>query len=286
MTTKRIKQVISGSPVDMGGLITRQPLPSGRVQQLDPFLLLHHTGPTQFEPGNRGLPFAPHPHKGFETVTFIFDGAVEHKDSTGIKSTIKKGGVQWMTAGRGIVHSENLPYEMQEKGATVEYIQIWINLPSRLKNTPAKYHGVQANEIPELTLANSMGKVRIISGSYDTITGPMKSLTGVHAFELYLQPEAELDIPVSSGHQVLFYILEGSAIVDSSAIEMHQLARFEDNGDNIHIKVKDFTRIILCTGAPIGEPVVSHGPFVMNTQSEIMAAIRDYQMGKMGMVID
>lgn len=286
MTPRKIISTVPSTDVNMGNLITRQPLPTRNIQQLDPFLLLHHTGPVKFPPGNNGLPFAPHPHKGFETVTFIFDGAVEHKDSTGVKSIIHRGGVQWMTAGRGIVHSENLPKSMQMDGATVEYIQLWINLPAKLKNTPARYHGIQAGDISEVILDNDMGKLRIISGELWNTIGVHGSLTGIQAYEIYLNKEAMIDLPVIEGHEILFYILDGNLSIQGEEINSHHLIRFNSSGNYLPIKASSDTKILFCSGDPISEPVVSHGPFVMNTQSEIMVAMRDYQMGKMGMVID
>lgn len=282
---RTIKRILNSANVDMGNLLTRQPLPSGVVQQLDPFLLLHHTGPTEFEPDNRGLPFAPHPHKGFETVTFIFEGAVEHKDSTGHQSTIKTGGVQWMTAGRGIVHSENLPKEFIDNGGIVEYIQLWINLPAKYKSVPAKYQGLQKNDIPEVILPDGAGKLRVVAGEFSDTKGAANSLTGIEAYELYLEPNKELNIPVAPGKEILFYVLNGTVEIDGQVLLGHQGVQFDLEGDAILIRTKETSKILMCTGDPIGEPVVSHGPFVMNTQTEIMQAMRDYQSGKMGMVI-
>jgi len=282
---RTIKRILTSANVDMGGLLTRQPLPSGVVQQLDPFLLVHHTGPTTFEPNNRGLPFAPHPHKGFETVTFIFDGAVEHKDSTGHQSTIKTGGVQWMTAGRGIVHSENLPKEFIDKGGVVEYIQLWVNLPAKFKTAPAKYQGLQKDDIAEVNLPDEAGRLRVVAGNFEGTKGAANSLTGIEAYELYLNPNKEVRIPVGSGREVLFYMLNGSIRIDDREIISHQGVQFDLEGDEIIFHTQEASKILICTGDPIGEPVVAHGPFVMNTQTEIMEAMRDYQTGKMGMVI-
>lgn len=284
MDKRQVKRVISSMNVDMGGLISRQPLPNGPVQQLDPFLLLHHTGPKTFEPENRGLPFAPHPHKGFETVTFIFDGAVEHKDSTGVQSTIHKGGVQWMTAGKGIVHSENLPNSMIEHGGEVEYIQLWINLPAKYKSLNAKYHGLQKADIPEVSLGDDFSKVRVVSGSYDGVDGAHDSVTDIQAFEIYLSANGEVKLTPPAEHQVLFYVLEGDLEVNGHQVSAHQLVQFSTEGSDIEVQAKTKSRMLYCTGSIIDEPVVSHGPFVMNTQTEIMEAMRDYQSGKMGII--
>jgi len=287
MRERTIKRVIPTSNINMGGgLITRQPLPAGVVSQIDPFLLLHHTGPKTFEPDNAGLPFAPHPHKGFETVTFIFDGAVEHKDSFGFQSIIEKGGVQWMTAGKGIVHSENLPKSMKKEGATVEYIQLWINLPSKFKQNKPHYQGIQKEAIPEIELKDDAGKIRLVSGEMDGRVGPANSLTGIGAYECYLNAGKDIELPVEPERDILFYILEGSVQIGNTRIDSHHLIQFGQTGDVLKFSTNEYSRILICTGYPIGEPVVASGPFVMNTQTEIMEAMRDYQMGKMGILIE
>jgi len=284
--SRSVKRILASSTVNMGGgLLTRQPIPGVEVQQLDPFLLVHHTGPKTFVPGNQGLPFAPHPHKGFETVTFIFEGAVEHKDSTGFHSTILKGGVQWMTAGRGIVHSENLPKDYIENGGTVEYIQLWINLPAKSKSVPAKYQGVQNEEVQIVQLPDGAGHIRIIAGQLDGKTGPAQSITQIEAFELYISRGKKVSLPIDRNRQILFYLLNGEVAIGDDRVQPYDAVQFSNDGDTLEFEALEESRILLCTGEPINEPVVSHGPFVMNTQTEIMEAIRDYQTGKMGVVI-
>ena len=280
-----IKRIVSSEHINMGGgLITRQPLPAGALSQLDPFLLLHHTGPLNYPPFNDGLPFAPHPHKGFETVTIIYEGAVEHKDSLGLQSVIETGGVQWMTAGKGIVHSENLPSSLRELGATVEYIQLWVNLPAKLKHVPAKYQGIQAESIPVIQLERDAGVVKVISGNFLEGKGPVNSITDIAMMTYDLNGGKDFDLTIPERKQTLFYLLKGQLQWGENRINSHELVQWEGNGE-INLKILESSKLLVAYADRIDEPVVAHGPFVMNTQTEIMQAMRDYQMGKMGVLI-
>jgi quercetin 2,3-dioxygenase len=283
---KQISKIIPSSMIRMGHLLTRQPLPAGSLEYLDPFLLLHHTGPFDFPPANAGLPFAPHPHKGFETVTFIFDGAVEHKDSTGIESIIETGGVQWMTAGKGIVHSENLPREMKHHGGTVEYIQLWINLPAAMKSLPARYQGIQKAEVPVISQGDSGSFFSLYAGKWEDTNGPAESVTGIEACVYSVESGDEVAIDVPTGRTILFYPLNGRFDVNGTEIKAHHMPVFSTGSEKVSIRALEKGRFLWCTGEPIGEPVVSHGPFVMNTETEILEAMRDFQKGKMGILFD
>jgi redox-sensitive bicupin YhaK (pirin superfamily) len=280
-----INRIISSDKINMGGgLITRQPLPAGEIQQLDPFLLLHHTGPITYPPFNDGLPFAPHPHKGFETVTIIFEGAVEHKDSLGLESIIETGGVQWMTAGKGIVHSENLPKDFRNSGGTVEYIQLWINLPAKYKQVPAKYQGIQAGSIPEIELEEGAGKLRLISGKMYGSNGPVESITNVDMMTYSLIEGKNFSLEIPEQKETLFYLLDGQLKWNDKHINAHDLVQWKEYG-KANFSVSKTAKLLVAYADRINEPVVAHGPFVMNTQTEIMEAMRDYQMGKMGVLI-
>lgn len=282
---RKVVDVINASPVNMGGdLTTWQPLPKGQLNQVDPFLLLHHTGPDVFPPNNNGLPFGPHPHRGFETVTFIFEGNVVHKDSTGIVSKIEKGGVQWMTAARGIVHTENVSEDFRISGGDVEYIQLWINLPAKFKMHEPSYNGLQRKDIPQLTTDNGKVKINVIAGKYEDTDGPVHSLTDIHAQTLFMDNDASLMLKTAENRNVLLYVMNGEAIINDRQVKGRQLVQLDNSGEDINIKTTDFTKILYCTGLPINEPVVSHGPFVMNSSEEILQAIRDYQSGKMGVL--
>ena len=281
---KEILKITSSSAQPIGEHKMYQPLPDVGVEQVSPFILLHHHGPHHFEAYNQGLPFGPHPHRGFETLTFIFDGEIEHADSQGFKSIIKKGGVQWMTAGRGIVHSENLSPEQRENGGNMEIIQLWMNLPASKKMVPANYQGFQENEIPFVLLKDNRSKVSVISGSFQNQKGVANSITGLDVFNANLATNSRLDICFPEGRNILFYVLDGELEVNGKLVIGHQLVIFETNNSEIEIVAKNNSRFIIGSGEPIDEPMVSHGPFVMNSTTEIMQAMRDYQMGKMGVM--
>lgn len=281
---RKIKKIFGVSSQPIGELKMFQPLPSHEVEHLDPFILLHHHGPHQFEPYNQGLPFGPHPHRGFETLTFIYDGIVEHADSQGYKSEIKAGGIQWMTAGRGIVHSENIPLAMRENGGKMEIIQLWMNLPSHLKMTPPNYQGFQKEQIPSVLSADEKVITNLISGDFRDKTGCAKSLTGLFMANIAAQEGGKETFDFAESSNILLYVLNGELLVNGKLAIHHQLVEFMHEGSEITIEASTDCRFILCSGEPYNEPIVSHGPFVMNTTTEIMQAMRDYQMGKMGMM--
>jgi redox-sensitive bicupin YhaK (pirin superfamily) len=251
---------------DIADLRTQRPLPNAEIQQIDPFLFLNHHGPQVYPPGNGGLPFGPHPHRGFETVTFILEGPLMHRDSGGHESVIRAGGVQWMTAGRGIEHAELSPEEFRRDGGPLEILQLWINLPSRLKMTEPSYTGLQRDEIP------SFGGVHLISGEFDGHKGPIESLTGVHMMTIDLGAGARMTLPAPHGRNVFFYDVRKFVLVE-----------FNDDGDAVEVESAEPTIILYGHAEPIGEPVVAYGPFVMNTREEIVAAARDYREGRFGL---
>src|ERR1700712_1443012 len=171
---RTVRTVYPAISDDIGDLRTQRPLPNDEVEQIDPFLFLNHHGPQVYPPGNRGLPFGPHPHRGFETVTFILQGSLAHRDSGGHESVIDEGGVQWMTAGSGLVHAEISPASFLESGGPLEILQLWVNLPSRLKMTAPRYTGLQKDAIPALPTPDGRGTVNLVAGSWDGRTGPFE----------------------------------------------------------------------------------------------------------------
>ncbi|HKO57507.1 MAG TPA: pirin family protein [Thermoanaerobaculia bacterium] len=259
---------------DIGELETRRPLPNARLDQLDPFLFLNHHGPQVYPPNNRGLPFGPHPHRGFETVTFIVEGSLAHKDTGGHESVINEGGVQWMTAGRGLEHEEVSPREFLERGGPLEILQLWVNLPSRLKMTEPRYIGLQKDQIPVV------GNVQLISGSYDGRKGPIETLIGITMMTVSLAAGSRVVLPAPRDHTVFLYIVRGTVKVSGQQVERFRLVELNDDGDAVEIEAVTDALLLFGHAAPIGEPVVAHGPFVMNTREEIVQAFRDYQAGK------
>ena len=276
-TVRRIHDAIDD---DIGDLRTRRPLPGDAIDMIDPFLFLNHHGPQVYPPGNRGLPFGPHPHRGFETVTFIVDGSLTHEDTGGHKSTIGAGGVQWMTAGRGVEHSELSPAEFLERGGPLEILQLWINLPARLKMTDPRYTGLQQNEIPSIETDDGRVKINLISGTWNGQAGPIRSLTDVHLMTVRLAGGGRVVLPAPRGRNVFLYLVRGEVSVSGKPVRQFHLAELEDDGDEVSLEASRDSLLIFGHAAPLNEPVVARGPFVMNTQQEIIDAARDYYAGK------
>jgi redox-sensitive bicupin YhaK (pirin superfamily) len=276
MTLRTIRKQYRALRDDIGELHTWRPLPNDEIQQVDPFLFLNHHGPQVYPPRNRGLPFGPHPHRGFETVTFIVEGSLTHRDTGGHESVIEAGGVQWMTAGRGLEHEEVSPPEFLERGGPLEILQLWINLPSRLKFTEPRYIGLQKDDIASFD--NGGVTVNLISGDWSGHRGPIESLTDVHMMTVALTAGSRIVLPAPRGRNVFFYIVRGKLNIG----EAFHLVDWNDDGDEVEVEAIDDSFILFGHAKPYGEPVVAHGPFVMNTREEIVQAIRDYQAGKFG----
>jgi len=277
---KSIRQYHAARRDDIGELITRRPLPGPGLEQIDPFLFLNHHGPQLYPPGNRGLPFGPHPHRGFETVTFILEGELAHLDTAGHQSVIRAGGVQWMTAGKGLIHSELSPDGFRRRGGPLEILQLWVNLPSRLKLAPPAYVGMQRESIPALPTADGGGRVNLIAGRWGGAEGPIRSLTGVFMSTVELARGGGVRFDELAGRNVFLYVVRGAIDVGGGQANAHTLVELGDDGDRIDIRALDETVLLFGHAEPIGEPVVAHGPFVMNTREEITQAIRDYQAGR------
>jgi redox-sensitive bicupin YhaK (pirin superfamily) len=266
---------------DIADLVTRRPLPGPGLPQIDPFLFLNHHGPQSYAPGNHGLPFGPHPHRGFETVTFILEGSLAHHDTGGHAYVVDAGGVQWMTAGSGLIHAELSPPEFKRDGGPMEILQLWVNLPSRLKMTEPRYTGVQADAIPVLPLGEG-GELRLIAGSFGDEQGPVESLTGVFMSVVRLAPGAEIRLPAAANRSVFLYVVRGEVAVAGKPLPQWHLAELAHDGDTVALASEGGALLLFGHADPIGEPVVAHGPFVMNTREEIVQAIHDYQAGRFG----
>jgi redox-sensitive bicupin YhaK (pirin superfamily) len=284
MSSKTITRQHAAYRDDIGDLVTRRPLPGPGIDQLDPFLFLNHHGPQVYGRHNRGLPFGPHPHRGFETVTFILQGSLAHRDSGGHESVIDEGGVQWMTAGSGLVHAEISPASFLESGGPLEILQLWVNLPSRLKMTAPRYTGLQEDAMPALPTPDGRGTVKLVAGSWGGRTGPFESLTGVFMSTVDLKAGGAVSFSDVGGRNVFLYVVRGSVRVAGEAARQHGLVELSEDGDCVDI-VADTDAVLLFGHADaLGEPVVAHGPFVMNTREEIQQAARDYRDGKFGEV--
>ena len=277
---RSIKKLHKAIDEPMEGLSTYRAFPNREIDQIDPFLLLNHHGPQKFSPNNHGLPFGPHPHRGFETLTFIIQGDVVHTDSSGGKSVITSGGVQWMTAGKGIVHSENSSDEFKKNGGVEEVLQLWINLPSKLKMTPPKYVGLQSDKIKKLSFDNEKVTVNLVTGKWENEKGPIDSLTNILTSFIEFKEGGELNVNVEKERNILLYVVKGKIKVNNLITEKLHLVEFENDDEEIDIEALEDSILIFCHGEPFSEPVVSYGPFVMNTEAEIRQAMIDYQSGK------
>lgn len=264
---------------DIGDLVTRRPLPNARLGHVGAFLFLNHHGPQVYAPHNRGLPFGPHPHRGFETVTFILEGELAHRDSAGHESIIRAGGVQWMTAGSGLVHAEISPDAFKRAGGPLEILQLWVNLPARLKMTPPRYTGVQADAIPVIEEGGCA--LHLVSGDWRGRSGPVESLTGVFMSWLEMKPGGRIRFDGLADRDVFFYVARGDVAVNGVDAPRWKLVEFGE-GDLIDIEATGEALVLFGHAAPLNEPIVAHGPFVMNTREEIMQAYADYQAGEFG----
>ncbi len=279
---RNIKKLHKAIDEPMNGLSTYRAFPNNSIKYIDPFILLNHHGPQEFPPNNSGLPFGPHPHRGFETLTFILKGDVVHSDSSGGKSIITSGGIQWMTAGRGIIHSENSSDEFKRKGGIEEVLQLWINLPAKLKMTPPKYIGLQKDEILKLKFDDGKVIVNLVSGRWNNTKGAIDSLTDVLTSFIEFKQGGILNVNVDTEKNILLYVVDGKLKVNNEVADKLILVEFNNNDEEINIEALEDSIIIFCHGKPFNEPVVSYGPFVMNTDAEIKQAMIDYQSGKFG----
>lgn len=286
MTLRKVQKLLYSHQVDMGGIPVRQPLPSQQVDQIDPFILIHHHK-SEVQAGSRPLAtgVGPHPHRGFSPVTFIYEGDVNHRDSRGNNSIVKAGGVQWMNAGMGIIHSERPSAEFAERGGKQEIIQLWINTPAKFKMDQPAYYALDKNNIP--VLEENGNRIAVVAGNYKGNQGFDKSQAEVLILNIEGKAGSELNLEVPEAWNECLYNFDG-AIMDAGfgLIEPLYLALYQQSGTSIQLQLREDTRILLLCGKPIQEPLVSYGPFVMNSESQIMEAMRDYQMGKMGMLIE
>jgi hypothetical protein len=250
---------------------------------IDPFLLLDYAGPMEFPPTSERLGVGEHPHRGFETVTIVYQGEVEHRDSSGGGGKIGPGDVQWMTAASGLVHEEFHGRDFAGRGGPFEMVQLWVNLPARDKKAPPGYQGILDREIPKVSLPGGRGTVRVIAGEFAGAKGPARTFTPIHVWDLRLAGEQPTDLALPDGFTTALVVLRGTLRANGSEpIRAAEVALFDRAGESVRIEdAEDATALLLC-GEPIGEPIVGQGPFVMNRPEEIRQAIADYRSGRMG----
>jgi len=286
MKKLKSKQKIVSSPfVNMGPIKLRQPLPTKGIENVDPFLLLHHYGPYAISEFNNPFDLGPHPHRGFEPITLLFKGAQLHRDSLGNEMIVKAGDVQWTTAGRGIIHAEAPTKEFVKKGGDLEGIQLWLNLPAKYKMIPPNYQHLEDNQIPKIYSVDKKIQVNIIAGHQNSERGLIKTQTEVNVFSANAKADGEITLDLPENHHSLIYLLEGELLVNGKELLQkggNQMIVFNQDGNQISFKAIKYSTLLILSGAPIKEKITQYGPYVMNTQTEILEAMRDYQQGKMG----
>lgn len=249
-------------------------------EEMSPFLLMDYAGPARFEPTEERRGVGQHPHRGFETVTIVYDGQVSHHDSTDAGGTIGPGDVQWMTAGSGIIHEEYHGDEFARSGGTFEVIQLWVNLPTKDKMASPDYQGLSKDQIPEIELPDNAGKVRVIAGAYADNKGPAHTFSPMNVWDVRLNAGSRAKFTLPEGHTTAFFVLHGAVGTgDVHTIRPAELAVMQRTGTELVLEAQQDTVLLLLSGEPLNQPVVGHGPFVMNSLEEIHQAIDDYNNG-------
>ncbi|SNC76685.1 hypothetical protein SAMN06265337_3511 [Hymenobacter gelipurpurascens] len=278
-TIKHLHRAVSAPIAD---LVTYRALPTQSVEHLDPFLFLNHHGPQVYPANNRGLPFGPHPHRGFETVTFILEGDIMHQDTGGHQSIIGPGGIQWMTAGRGLIHAEISSPEFKKTGGPLEILQLWVNLPAKDKMVEPRYIGLQEPEIPSVVLQEGRVAIKAISGNWAGAAGAVQPLADIQLATINFLEGGTLELNITAERTIFFYVVRGRLRVNGQEVEARQLVEFNYDGDYLHVEGLSDAVLLLGHAKPFQEPIVAYGPFVMNTEKEIQEAYQDYQAGKFG----
>ncbi|MBH8611870.1 pirin family protein [Pseudomonas mohnii] len=252
-------------------------------KHISPFLLLDHAGPAEFTPTTQRRGVGQHPHRGFETVTIVYKGELEHRDSTGSGGKIGPGDVQWMTAASGILHEEFHSEDFARSGGTLEMVQLWVNLPARDKMADAGYQTILDSDIPSIALSNDAGSLRLIAGEFDGHTGPSRTFTPIDVWDLRLNAGKLLTLDLHEGRNTALVVLRGAVQVNGQeSVRQGQLALLDRKGDQLTLEASADAVVLLLSGEPIDEPIVGHGPFVMNTEQEIHQAFADFQSGRFG----
>jgi redox-sensitive bicupin YhaK (pirin superfamily) len=281
---KQLRRIIRNVPQHWvgDGFPVRSLFSYGGGNAFDPFLLLDYAGPHAFEPASAPRGVGEHPHRGFETVTIVYRGELEHRDSSGSHGTIGAGDVQWMTAASGVVHEEFHSERFAREGGTLEMVQLWVNLPARDKRAAPGYQGLLDADIPRVTLADGSGTVRVIAGDFQGTPGAATTFTPINVWDITLDASRSVELPLPEGHTSLIVVQSGSVRLDGTRVSAVEVAELSREGRLVPLLAESPTRLLVLTGAPIGEPIAGHGPFVMNTPDEIQQAIQDYRAGRLG----
>ena len=266
------------------GFPVRNMFPSNGIDaQVNPFLMLDYAGPKHFAPTKKHQGVDEHPHRGFETVTIAYQGAVEHRDSGGHSGVIFPGDVQWMTAASGVVHEEKHEREFAEKGGVFEMVQLWVNLPAAVKMSAPRYQAITKEQIPSVQLGKE-SYARVIAGELEGVKGPAKTFTPVNVFDVRAKAGERFELALPAGQNAAVVLLKGKVKLNgTTALEEDALiAVLSPDGDAVSVDVSEDATLLVLSGEPINEPVASYGPFVMNTREELVQAVEDYRNGKMG----
>jgi len=289
MTERPLLSIVDSiRTLEGGGFPVRRPFPTRDLMQVDPFLLLDHLGPVTWGPGE-GIGAPDHPHRGFETVTYLLSGGFQHRDSAGHAGKLEPGDVQWMTAGRGVVHSELPSDEFVRHGGVMHGFQIWVNLPARDKMMPPRYQEIPGSGIPRAVSADGKVSVRVIAGESLGVRAVIETRTPICYLHFTIQPGGEITQPLPTGFNALVYMISGETSVgrEPKRVREGQMARLGD-GDRVRLAVAEDAAnpadLLLLAGKPLDEPVARYGPFVMNSDEEIRQAFHDYQSGRMGRI--
>ncbi len=282
LTARKILQIItSQSTVEGGGFKVRRPFPTQHVDHIDPFLLLDEMGPADYAP-HKAVGAPSHPHRGFETVTYLLSGAMVHEDSIGTRAVIKPGGVQWMTAGSGVIHSELPTDDMMALGGRMHGFQLWVNLSADRKMIPPRYQGYDANELAQTDLPNG-GLLKVVAGTVLGVTGPVETTSPMTYAHAAMQANETIEWIPDASHTALVHVFDGEVTVNDQKVVSGQMVVFERSTGTVKISTDvanvESAQVLILGGAPLNEPVVRYGPFVMNTRQEIVDAVNDYQNG-------
>ncbi|MDA9339770.1 pirin family protein [Polaribacter sp.] len=282
---KTIQHIVTSPFVNMGSIKLRQPLPIQGIENVDPFLLLHHYGPYAISEFNNPFDLGPHPHRGFEPITLLFKGEQFHRDSLGNEMVVKAGGVQWTTAGSGIIHAEAPTKTFVEKGGDLEGIQLWLNLPAKDKMMTPHYQHLEEKQIPKVFSEDKKVQLNVIAGHQKNESGLIQTQTEVNVFTVKANEGGKIEIEIPKHHQSLIYLLEGEILVNGLEVLKkgeNQMVTFKQDGSTVQFQATKESILLVLSGKPIREKITQYGPYVMNTQTEILEAMRDYQQGKMG----
>lgn len=288
MSLRNIQAIVLASLKDMDGVPVWQGFPTAHQDRIDPFLLLHHLQmkvPAYVSPRHAGVP--PHPHRGFSPVTFVYKGGVHHRDSRGNNNTVYEGGTQWLNAGMGIIHSERPPADIQEIGGEQEMIQLWVNVPIAHKMDQPSYYSLDADATPTVKTEDGLATIRVVSGDILGTKGAIPTVTPVNTAMISAKAGAKLAWDIPRDHQAFLYILDGALkFTSGEEVGPWNTVVFKQDGEGIQFEVSRDASLFFASGLPIHEKVVAHGPYVMHTETAILEAMRDFQVGKMGILIE